>query len=212
MIDVNSARLWMMREFRAGRLGLGQFCRATWMLVRYSVGRVDLEEGLREAISTLAGMEEELIIERTRLFYTEEVAQTLRLEAIDAVNRHRSKGHHVVTLTSASNYMAELLGEQVQFDGHIATRFDVRDGVFNGQPLGEICFGKGKVAQAKAYCDSHGYDLDNAYFYTDSYTDLPMLEAVAYPVVVAPDRRLERYARKRQWPIENWQTRVLDRV
>ena len=212
MIDVNSARLWMMREFRTGRLGLGQFARASWMLLRYSVGRVDLEAGLREAISTLRGMEENLIIERTRQFYAEEVAPTLRREAIEAVKRHRDQGHHVVTLTSASNYMAELLGEEVAFDGHIATRFEVIEGIFSGEPSGIICFGEGKVTQAQAYCDAHGFDLKAAYFYTDSYTDLPMLEAVANPIVVGPDRRLERLARKRRWPIENWQTRVLEQV
>ena len=212
MIDVNSARLWMMREFRNGRLGVGQFARASWMLLRYSVGRIDLEAGLKEAISTLRGVEETLIIERTRQFYAEEVAPTLRKEAIEAVSQHRAQGHHVVTLTSASNYMAELLGEEVAFDGHIATRFEVVDGIFSGEPSGTICFGSGKVTQARAYCQAHGFELDTAYFYTDSYTDLPMLEAVANPVVVAPDRRLERLARKRQWPIENWQTRVLEQV
>ena len=210
MIDVNSARLWMMREFRSGRLGVSQFTRASWMLLRYSVGRVDLEAGLREAILTLSGLEEALIVERTREFFEDEVLPTIRREAIEMVQRHRADGHHVVTLTSASNYMAELLGEHVPFDGHIATRFEVSNGIFSGEPLGVICFGAGKVTQAKAYCESHGFSLEHAYFYTDSYTDLPMLEAVKFPVVVSPDRRLERLARKRQWPIENWQTRVVD--
>ncbi len=210
MIDVNSARLWMMREFRSGRLGLNQFIRASWMLLRYSVGRVDLEAGLREAISTLQGFEESLIIARTREFFEDEVAPTIRQEAIDVLQRHRADGHHVVTLTSASNYMSELLGERLHFDGHIATRFEVTDGIFSGEPLGVICFGEGKLTQAIAYCETNGFSLDNAYFYTDSYTDLPMLEAVKFPVVVSPDRRLERLARKRRWPIENWQTRVVE--
>ena len=52
------------------------------------------------------------------------------------------------------------------------------------------------MTQAKAYCETHGFSLENAYFYTDSYTDLPMLEAVKFPVVVSPDRRLERLARE----------------
>ena len=66
-----------------------------------------------------------------------------------------------------------------------------------------------KVTQAgRPIGETPWFLLENAYFYTDSYTDLPMLEAVKFPVVVSPDRRLERLARKRQWPIENWQTRV----
>ena len=210
MIDVNSAKLWMLREFRAGRLSSGQLVRASWMLLRYSLGRVDLQEGLREAISTLKGMEERVVVERTAAFFREEVAATIRQEAVAAVARHRAEGHHVVTLTSASNYMAQLLGEHVPFDGHLATHFDVVDGHFSGEPDGDICFGSGKVSKARAYCEMHGFKLEDAFFYSDSYTDLPMFEVVAHPVVVSPDRRLERLARKRAWPIENWQTRVVE--
>ena len=91
---------------------------------------------------TLRGLEEALIVERTREFFEDEVLDDG--EAIEMVQRHRADGHHVVTLTSASNYMAELLGEHVPFDGHIATRFEVSDGIFSGEPLGVICFGAGK--------------------------------------------------------------------
>ena len=49
-----------------------------------------------------------------------------------------------------------------------------------------------------------GLDVDASYFYTDSYTDLPMLKKVLHPRVVNPDPRLRRYARKQNWPILEW--------
>ena len=110
MIDVNSACLWMMRSSARGAWEISQFTRASWMLLRYSVGRADLEAGLREAILTLRGLEETLIVERTREFFEDEVLPTIRREAIEMVQRHRADGHHVVTLMSALNHMAELPG------------------------------------------------------------------------------------------------------
>ena len=49
--------------------------------------------------------------------------------------------------------------------------------------------------------DQKGYDLEQCYGYTDSISDLPMLEAVGHPVAVNPDRALESIARLRGWPI-----------
>ena len=46
-----------------------------------------------------------------------------------------------------------------------------------------------------------GIDLAASYAYSDSYTDVPMLEAVGHPVVVNPDRVLARLARERDWEI-----------
>jgi phosphoserine phosphatase len=64
--------------------------------------------------------------------------------------------------------------------------------------------GPGKVHWAEALGDRRQIDLAQSWFYTDSYTDLPMLERVGHRVVVNPDPRLKRAARRRGWPIENW--------
>jgi phosphoserine phosphatase len=70
--------------------------------------------------------------------------------------------------------------------------------------LEPLCFGAGKVVAAEAWAARHGVDLADTTFYTDSYTDLPMLERVGRPVAVNPDPRLARTARRRGWPILRW--------
>ena len=47
-------------------------------------------------------------------------------------------------------------------------------------------------------------DLSQSWFYTDSYTDMPMLERVGNQVVVNPDPRLKRIAKRRGWPVQDW--------
>ena len=37
--------------------------------------------------------------------------------------------------------------------------------------------------------------------YSDSVSDIPMLESVGFPVAVNPDRNLRREAELREWPI-----------
>jgi phosphoserine phosphatase len=67
-----------------------------------------------------------------------------------------------------------------------------------------LCYGAGKLERARALVHSLGSTLEQAVFYTDSITDLPLLEAVGQPVAVNPDPRLRRVARRRGWPIEDW--------
>ncbi|MEM6930183.1 MAG: HAD-IB family hydrolase, partial [Myxococcota bacterium] len=64
--------------------------------------------------------------------------------------------------------------------------------------------GDAKLHRVQAWADRAGRDLSMATFYSDSMTDVALLERVAHPVVVNPDRRLRRHAQERGWPIEDW--------
>jgi phosphoserine phosphatase len=80
----------------------------------------------------------------------------------------------------------------------------VADGRFTGRVLEPVCYGLGKVHWAERLAERAAIDLDGSYFYTDSYSDLPMLQRVGHRVVVNPDPRLRRFARKAGWTVEAW--------
>ena len=67
-----------------------------------------------------------------------------------------------------------------------------------------MSYGPGKVVLTERLGAEHGFDVGEATFYSDSITDLPLLERVGTPIVVNPDARLRRIARKRAWKIEAW--------
>jgi phosphoserine phosphatase len=94
--------------------------------------------------------------------------------------------------------------EDFALDAALSQGYEVKDGVFTGEPLRPICYGKGKVEMAEAWAREHGVDLAASSFYSDSVTDVPMLERVGRPFVVAPDPRLRRIARARGWPALDW--------
>ena len=87
----------------------------------------------------------------------------------------------------------------------MCTRFEVHaDGNFAGRHVAPACYGRGKVHWAERFAAEHGVDLDGSWFYTDSYSDLPMLERVGVRKVINPDTRLLRHARRAGWDIQNW--------
>jgi phosphoserine phosphatase len=101
-----------------------------------------------------------------------------------------------VLLTSSSSYLSEAVAATA-----LARRLAVqplrggrRTGRYTAGPAGPLCYGPGKVEVARAFAQARGVSLAQCAFYSDSASDLPMLEAVGRPVAVNPDPRLRRVA------------------
>ena len=108
-------------------------------------------------------------------------------------------------LSSSSCYLGQAVSRELAFDDYVCNRFEVDDaGRYTGRLFEPLCFGPSKVVLAERYVREHGVGLDACTFYSDSHSDLPMLEAVGHPVVVDPDPRLRRHARQRGWPVQDW--------
>ena len=82
----------------------------------------------------------------------------------------------------------------------MATRMVVEDGKYTGE-VAYYCFGEGKAQAIRELAAREGYALEHCYAYSDSITDLPMLEEVGHPTVVNPDRGLRKEAVARGWPV-----------
>lgn len=81
------------------------------------------------------------------------------------------------------------------------------DGRYTGKLEGPFCYGKGKADAILIEAQSSGIDLDESYAYSDSSSDIPMLEVVGHPVAVNPDRELRRVADDRGWEIVRFEPR-----
>ncbi|RMG11932.1 MAG: HAD-IB family hydrolase [Deltaproteobacteria bacterium] len=200
LLTVNSARLWVAYERQAGRIGGWLALRAAWWILLYRVGMADFERVIREALALARGDDAEALRQRCLAWYRAWVRPTVSQDALARLDAHRSVGHRVAILTASTRFAAAPLAEELGVD-LVATELDEVGGVLTGEVVEPLCFGEGKLARARAYCSACGASLDAAWFYTDSYTDLPVLEAVGHPVVVNPDPRLRQHAQAVGWPI-----------
>ncbi len=204
LLSVNSATLWIKREVRLGHISRGQALRAGFWIGLYGLGFAKMEDVLTQAVSSLAGKQEREVILRTLAFWREDVQQTIRPGARVAVAAHKARGDLIFLLTSSSNYLSAPISDELQVDGFLANRFVVEDGAFTGACYEPLCFGQGKVAHARVAAEKVNIALSECTFYTDSFSDLPMMEAVGAAFAVHPDPRLARIARARGWPILYW--------
>ncbi|MGK5637830.1 HAD family hydrolase [Streptomyces sp. URMC 126] len=121
-------------------------------------------------------------------------------EAASLIEEHHAAGRDVVIVSTSGAEVVEPIGRLLGADRVVATRMVVEDGVFTGE-VEYYAYGPTKAEAVRELAASEGYDLAGCYAYSDSATDLPMLEAVGHPHAVNPDRALRREAAARGWPV-----------
>ena len=121
-------------------------------------------------------------------------------EAVALIEEHRSAGRDIVIISSSGTEVVEPIGERLGADVAIGTQLVVEDGRYTGEIL-FYAYGEGKAQAMRDLADERGYDLAASYAYTDSVTDLPMLDSVGHPTAVNPDAELRRIATERDWPV-----------
>jgi HAD superfamily hydrolase (TIGR01490 family) len=123
-------------------------------------------------------------------------------EMVAEVRVHQDAGRPAFIVSAASNGVVELLARVLDMEGGMGTRYEVDpDGRYTGRLIGGLNYGELKVEPMRRFAAEHGIDLATSWAYSDSISDLPMLELVGHPVVVNPDAPLARVARERGWPV-----------
>ena len=166
----------------------------------------DLIDGhtmMRRALKPFAGMKAQDVLDDCRLIFRQRIRYNFYTDALAIIERHRREGHRVVLLTATSKYLTIPIAEHLGLD-YIASDAVLRDGRFTTRLKEPIPYHDGKLVRAKAWLDTHGGSLEDCWFYTDSHSDMPLLQAVGHPQVVNPDVRLGREAARRGWPVHRF--------
>ena len=135
------------------------------------------------------------------------VAPTIYAEARDLINRHRGLGREVVIISASASTLVEPIAAEMGVKTVIASQLEEKDGKFTGK-MQFYCNGPAKAQAISKLAADNGYDLSQSFAYSDSITDLPMLEAVGTPVAVNPDRALRKIARERSWEIQTFKNPI----
>ena len=124
-------------------------------------------------------------------------------EGIRRVRRHRELGHRTILITGALDFA--VAGLAPLFDEIVAAEMSVRpDGTLSGEMVTVPPTGEARAQILTDYCEAEGLDISNSVAYADSSSDLPLFDAVGFPVAVNPETRLATIARKRGWLVEHW--------
>jgi len=202
-LDDSSGLLYVKHLRRQKRIGRRALLRIAWWTLLYKVSAIDVNSAVPKMLSYAEHQSAARLMAESYAWFDETLRAHIAPRAVDKIDFHRQQGHRVVLISASTQFAVQPVAEYLRLD-FLCTRLIDRDDELTGQVVDPPCYGAGKVVWARRYADEHEARLSDAYLYTDSHSDRPLLDAVGHPIAVNPDARLKRLARRRGWPIETF--------
>jgi HAD superfamily hydrolase (TIGR01490 family) len=203
-IIAKSSTLAFSKPFQAGGLiSRRAVLRSAYAQFVYLVGGADHDqmEKMRQFMSQLcAGWDVATVREIVADTLHNIVDPLVYDEAVSLIEEHRLAGRDVVVVSASGAEVVEPIAEMLGADRVVATRMEIEDGRYTGG-IEYYAYAEEKARAVRDLADELGYDLANSYAYSDSVTDVPMLEAVGHAYAVNPDKELRKAAAARGWPV-----------
>lgn len=172
---------------------------------QYLDGNLDMTAYLEFAMKPVAGVPRPQLDELHANFMTGFIEPMMLDKAAALLQQHRDDGDYLLIVTATNRFITEPIAQRLGVDDLIATDLEEQDGVYTGRIAGTPCFQHGKIDKLNEWLVRQpaeaGLSLANSVFYSDSFNDLPLMEAAAAAVAVDPDPRLRERANQRGWPI-----------
>ncbi len=168
---------------------------------QYAVGNLDSVRLATTALGLVSGLtvsEAEAIRDE---FFDSAIKPHLQQRASEVLDQHRAAGDAIVVVTASNRFFTAPTVAAYGIEHLLAFDVEIADGVLTGKPTGVDPFGPGKVTLLKQWAEEYDLSLAGAYFYSDAYSDEPLLRFVDNPVAVDPDERLRKIAEAENWPI-----------
>ncbi len=201
ILSENSATLYMRYRYERGELSKGDLMRGLGAYLKYKIGILDIRTWTQEMMVQFSGQSEKQLEEEAIAWVEASVVETVYPEAERLVDEHLAESHVVAIVSGATAFVVRPIAAHLGIEHILYTRLEVERGLFTGRVIEPICFEEGKIYWLQQFIDEQGIDLAKSYFYSDSITDLPLLDLVGHPVATNPDPLLYRTAVKRRWPV-----------
>jgi HAD superfamily hydrolase (TIGR01490 family) len=170
-------------------------------LAEYRAGTLDIHDFLEVALRPLAENTPKQLATWHQQFMASKIEPHILAKGEELVARHRSRGDTLLIITATNRFITGPIAARLGVDHLIAVEPEMVDGRYTGRVSGTPSYREGKVERLEEWLSESDLTLEDAWFYSDSHNDLPLLEKVAYPVAVDPDDTLREVAEARGWKI-----------
>jgi len=135
-----------------------------------------------------------------------EFLQTIILPIIttksrDLVKKHKEQGDTLLIITATNSFITRPIATELGINNLLATEPRIVNGRYTTEVEGAPCFQQGKVTRLNKWLKDNNQTMQDSVFYSDSYNDISLLEAVDTAIVVDPDDKLRDVAGERGWTV-----------
>lgn len=206
IIATHSATAFTGPLFRGGLITRKDVLRASYAQFVFLIGGADHQQSERVRVflsSLIAGWDVAQVEQIVAETLHDLISPSVYEEALDLIDEHHAAGRDVVIVSASGEALVRPIAEMVGADHVIATRLEIVDGKYTGE-IEHYAYGENKASSMARLAAARGYDLSGSYAYSDSVTDIPMLESVGHPVAVNPDKALRRHALEHGWTVRDF--------
>jgi HAD superfamily hydrolase (TIGR01490 family) len=201
LLSINSGSVLVREAYKRGLMSTSELLNAIYLSWLYKFHLRDTSIIVSGMGTWLKGMTLDEMNVLSEHVLIKHLIDAIRPEIYTEIKFHRGNNAEIVILSSAIIQICKPLGTYIGADNILCTVMEVADGVFTGAPENKFCFEDEKRIRLIQYCEMRNYNLNEAFYYGDSISDLPALKVVGHPVCVQPDRRLTRISRENGWRI-----------
>ena len=204
LIMANSGKLLIKEAREKGLMTSFDLTRALWLSFLYKFSLRNTEKIIAGMLQWLEGVPEKKVNELSTEVFLKKMAGVIPDAARKEIIRHQERNGAAVILSSALCPLCQAVAGHLEMNDIVCTRIETTDGICTGRPSGRLCFGKEKVVRLREYCERNNSRVEDAWYYGDSYSDLPVLQIAGHPVCVNPDKKLLKAAIKYSWRVFTW--------
>lgn len=203
LIAGSSAFVFARAARDAGHIRLQDFLPDVVRALRFRLfgSSDDSSTGVRDRIlAGVGGMQQSDLVGLNEIVLPE-LLGLIRPEARALLEQHHRAGRETWIVSASPIEIVEPLATALGMTGGIGTRAEVDNGVYTGRLDGPFCYGEGKAEAISHLAQERGINLAESWSYSDSMSDVPMMEIVGHAVAVNPDAELAALSRTRGWPV-----------
>jgi len=206
ILAVSSSLAFARPFYRHGLIGPADVLRsavAQFSFVTGDTTHLQMEQMKRYLSALVTGWDVEQVRSIVDDTYDTIIEPVIFAEALELIAEHKAAGRDVIIISSSGDDVVDIIGQRLGVDRSVGTKIDIVDGKYTGD-ITFYAYAQGKADAMNALAAEFDYDLASSYAYSDSHTDLPMLDAVGHPTAVNADSRLREIAIERDWPIRDF--------
>lgn len=189
-------------------MGVGELIAMVAAGLNHQFGRIEFEGLLNKATEVLRGRPLSDLQQIGERLFAEKIEKRIYPEMRELVQAHLDRGHTVVLSSSALTIQVEPVARFLGIPNTLSNRFEIDvDGVLTGKVLKPILWGPGKANAVQKFSAEHDIDMADSYFYADGNEDVALMHLVGNPRPTNPGDKMAQIARKRGWPILQFNSR-----
>jgi HAD superfamily hydrolase (TIGR01490 family) len=210
LVRKSTSWYFLLEAMKEGVIRFHQLAGLPFEWLRYKAG-IPNQDFIEEAVKHLAGIEQQELENLAASCFTRRLRPNIYTEGIELIGEIHRRGETALFATSSFHTLLRPLEEFFGIRDSIASTLEFAEGKTTGRLVGLSAFGKNKRTAVIAWLEERRIPPEAVRFYSDSYTDLPLLEWCGHPVAVNPDRFLAREAKRRGWEILRFRKTDKDR-